>query len=665
VSKRKPIKKVPTFSSGERDLDLRAWKLYSHAWQKKIPGLENVGKCDHVWKITSGPLLKDSGRNAESATLNFSLPSKLGGGRLWAWQAPQWEYVAKGIVRMRIIRSNQSLSNQRNFISAVGYVKHAADSLGLVKVSSLTPEALELACRNISHDYAETTAYNLHKAVQEFAAWCDADQLCHCRFEFKYSGLKRPELTNSIGHVRLDDAKATEVTRGNALEVEVYKLIGELYRRVPREHKYRTYILILTLLCCLGRRYSEIATLPNIPIRTDDNGNAYLIYFPRKQSAGDSEGAYRRLYLPTAVVDIVCAVYLELADSCAAARSTAEESFKTHDVDIRFLADVGDDQPLFAADLVRYGITPTLLAATSEFARDGRVHGGPSRRTAWTTKTELLPYFRKSFFLAGNIESIHIDQFLHDYYLKDLLIVRYRGLSTGAYSRWSATLCTHSMMTTFMRKFPELAAEFSSISANFDFSSHQFRHTLNTLLDEGGLSDLMQTEWFGRSNPRDTKAYQNTTREKRALMLRQEISENKVGGKIVDVLKYVPVSVRDAFLAARVSAVHDVGPGMCIHNFAQIPCERHLQCTADCDDYVWKKSDEGRIEEVKRQYALAYATRKKAEELSQGERPRRSADWVAHNDKKLKTLAQQLLDCGIVDFNPEDYLKKNGFNEQA
>ncbi len=665
MSKRKPIKKVPTFSSGERDLDLRAWKLYSHAWQKKIPGLENVGKCDHVWKITSGPLLKDSGRNAESATLNFSLPSKLGGGRLWAWQAPQWEYVAKGIVRMRIIRSNQSLSNQRNFISAVGYVKHAADSLGLVKVSSLTPEALELACRNISHDYAETTAYNLHKAVQEFAAWCDADQLCHCRFEFKYSGLKRPELTNSIGHVRLDDAKATEVTRGNALEVEVYKLIGELYRRVPREHKYRTYILILTLLCCLGRRYSEIATLPNIPIRTDDNGNAYLIYFPRKQSAGDSEGAYRRLYLPTAVVDIVCAVYLELADSCAAARSTAEESFKTHDVDIRFLADVGDDQPLFAADLVRYGITPTLLAATSEFARDGRVHGGPSRRTAWTTKTELLPYFRKSFFLAGNIESIHIDQFLHDYYLKDLLIVRYRGLSTGAYSRWSATLCTHSMMTTFMRKFPELAAEFSSISANFDFSSHQFRHTLNTLLDEGGLSDLMQTEWFGRSNPRDTKAYQNTTREKRALMLRQEISENKVGGKIVDVLKYVPVSVRDAFLAARVSAVHDVGPGMCIHNFAQIPCERHLQCTADCDDYVWKKSDEGRIEEVKRQYALAYATRKKAEELSQGERPRRSADWVAHNDKKLKTLAQQLLDCGIVDFNPEDYLKKNGFNEQA
>lgn len=64
---------------------------------------------------------------------------------------------------------------------------------------------------------------------------------------------------------------------------------------------------------------------------------------------------------------------------------------------------------------------------------------------------------------------------------------------------------------------------------------------------------------------------------------------------------------------------------MCIHNFVQMPCERHLQCTADCDDYVWKKSDGGRIEEVKRQYVLAYATRKKAEELSQGPRPRRSA----------------------------------------
>jgi len=130
-------------------------------------------------------------------------------------------------------------------------------------------------------------------------------------------------------------------------------------------------------------------------------------------------------------------------------------------------------------------------------------------------------------------------------------------------------------------------------------------------------------------------------------------------------LKYVPASAKEAFLAARISAVHDVGAGMCIHNFAQLPCERHLQCAAECDDYVWKKSDEGRIDEVKRQYALTYATRTKAEELSQGPRPKRSVDWIAHSDKKLRTLAQQLVDGGIINFDPEEYLVKHGFKEDA
>lgn len=79
------------------------------------------------------------------------------------------------------------------------------------------------------------------------------------------------------------------------------------------------------------------------------------------------------------------------------------------------------------------------------------------------------------------------------------------------------------MLATFLRYFPALAAEYASSSIEVDFISHHFRHTLNTLLDEGGLSDLLQTEWFGRTNPRDTKAYQHTSREKRALMLREDI----------------------------------------------------------------------------------------------------------------------------------------------
>lgn len=214
------------------------------------------------------------------------------------------------------------------------------------------------------------------------------------------------------------------------------------------------------------------------------------------------------------------------------------------------------------------------------------------------------------------------------------------------------------MLTTFLRYLPKLTEEYASNSIQADFTSHHFRHTLNTLLDEGGLSDLLQTEWFGRTNPRDTKAYQHTSREKRALMLREDIKRGTVGGVLAEQIKVVPIELQDAILKARVQAVHDVGTGICIHNFSQTPCERHLQCSADCKDYVWAKEDKGRLEEVKRQYALTKLARDNAEKQTKTNKPKKSSDWLIHNDKKLKTLAGQLADNGVEYFDPEEYLRE-------
>lgn len=213
-------------------------------------------------------------------------------------------------------------------------------------------------------------------------------------------------------------------------------------------------------------------------------------------------------------------------------------------------------------------------------------------------------------------------------------------------------------MATFLRYFHDLAAQYASSTSENNFNSHHFRHTLNTLLDEGGLSDLLQTEWFGRKNPRDTKAYQHTSREKRALMLREDIKKGHVGGQIVDKLKSIPITVQDAFLKARINAVHDVGAGICVHNFVQTPCERHLQCSADCKDYVWVKDDKGRVEDLKRQYSMTVVARETVEKKSLEKNAKKSADWLLHNDKKLATLTQQLADNNISEFDPQQYLEE-------
>ena len=424
---------------------------------------------------------------------------------------------------------------------------------------------------------------------------------------------------------------------------------------------------MLALLACTGRRFSEVSLFPNQQLSLDGEGKCYIEYFPRKTSQGDFFTPKRRLYLPSEVYPIVGDVLDELIEITRETRSIAEEMHKVRGADLRFLDSIPESKKLYIDDLTKLGISHTVLSTTGWLRKQNLTWPDPYAQKKrggktiapirYTNKQGIIRYCFRDF-SEKLLRPYHVDQFGKEYYLKDLLFIRPLGLSSGSYAHWLAASCSQSMFTTFLRYFPALAAEYASSSIEVDFTSHHFRHTLNTLLDEGGLSDLLQTEWFGRTNPRDTKAYQHTSREKRALMLRADVKKGLVGGQLAERIKVVPLEVQDAILKARIQAVHDVGTGICIHNFSQTPCELHLQCSADCKDYVWAKDDKGRLDELKRQYALTAQARENAEKQLASGKPKKSADWLAHNDKKLKTLAAQLADNGVKLFDPEEYLNE-------
>jgi len=655
-------KVIPFLDRLGRDRKANINALMDNAKRLKLEGFEQIAWEQATWQITAGRLIKLTGRNSEVVSFNFMYSPSLGGGVLKG----DWSHVAKALMVLRFHRKHQSSPNQRNFITAVGYVAFSANKLGL-DLSRLTLEVLDAACRLISEHYSEGVAYNLHKAVAEFAGHCDANGLCRIIFKYKYAKVKRPEKTGGMDHKRLDDPMVVETKSDKLIEPAAFKVIGELYKNVPRDHKYRFYVLMLTMLVCTGRRFSEMSSLPYQQIKQDIDGREYIEYFPRKMSQGDVFTPRRKLYMPTEVLLIVRDVIDELDKLCAPARETAAEMHRVRGVDLRFLSDLDEHKRLYKEDLEELGLSPTLLGTTGWIRKNNFTSVNAEKITKqsrrpvnpihYTGKLGVTEYCRKDFSEAS-LAAIHIDQNGGKFFLKDLMLVRHQGLSSGAYSRWLATQCTHSMMTTFLRYFPALAKEYASVSIEVDFTSHHFRHTLNTLLDEGGLSDLLQTEWFGRSNPSDTKAYQHTSREKRALMLREDIKKGRVGGQLAEQIKVVPVEVQNAILKARINAVHDVGAGICIHNFSQTPCERHLQCSADCKDYVWAKDDKARQEDQKRQYALTVLARETAEERGKSSKPKKSNDWLLHNDKKIKTLSQQLTDNGVVNFDPKKYLEE-------
>ncbi len=55
---------------------------------------------------------------------------------------------------------------------------------------------------------------------------------------------------------------------------------------------------------------------------------------------------------------------------------------------------------------------------------------------------------------------------------------------------------------------------------------------------------------------------------------------------------------------------------------------------------------------------MTITARKTAERNAMSDKPKKSIDWIAHNDKKLKVLSKQMIDYKIEPFDTDSYLDK-------
>ena len=643
-------KVIPFLTSLQIDRQVNFQNLISKAKLLHLDGFEHIDWENEVWEITGGRLLQQSGRNSLSVKMNFNYPPKLGDDRIGG----DWEQLAKALFLLRLHSKQQNLSNQRGFITVIGYIAYYLNQRN-ASIYDITREDLEHACNAISKDYSESSAYNFHKLAAEFAGHLDANGLCKNFLNYKYSKQKRPESANAVGTKRLDDPD-TLSTNERVLAPVVFKVLGQLYQNVPKDHKYRFYILLLTFFACTGRRFSELSLLIDQEIQVSQDGVAYLEYFPRKTSKGNTFTPKRKLWLPSQTLSLLREVIEEIRCLTRDCRDTALEMLKSQDIDARFL----ENQPeqLFSSDLIILGVSPTILSKSSRLFKEGFVFKDENSCQMYTTIQGLKQYCRHNF-NPQSLRAIHTDQFGKSYFLSDLMFLRYYTMSSGkSIAHWLTVECTHSMLTTFLRYIDDLVKEYVGLEDIPEFTTHDFRHTLNTMLDEGGLSDLLQTEWFGRSDPKDTKAYQHTSPEKKALMIREQLKNGEAKGILAEQIFNLPINIQDAVLEARVQAVHDVGTGLCIHNFSQLPCERHLQCSADCKDYVWVKDDKKRLDEQKRILAMTVHAQEVVQQQMQSTRIKKSVDWDLHNKKKINVLTEQLQDNGVVEFDPKAYLEE-------
>ncbi|HEP8911464.1 TPA: integrase [Pseudomonas aeruginosa] len=644
------MKRVVAFISRleqSRRLNLEA--LIERAKSLLLEGFEAVDWDSPTWLITSGILTRSPGKRPGPAEINFCYHESLGGASLKG----AWGDLAKALMRLRFHRGGQTMANQRSFVTAVAFVSHMANGR---EVFQLNSEILDRACDYISELYSESTAYNLHKAIMEFARYCDANCLCNAVLKYKYVKFTRPANAHSRQQRRLEDVEHEITISDKMVDVDVLRALGVLYQKVPSDHKYRLYVVMLTFLAFLGRRFSELAMLPQQEISKFINGELYIRIFPGKARRGDSPDPMERVAIPTRAEEIIADCLDEFRELSRLPRETAIEMRRKNGADLRFLSEFPSDYIFYKEDFLRLGF-PDLVGVNGWIRKQGLTTPDPDKLTSqgirpakpshYATRDAFVAYCQ-SLFDPTYISCLKKDGQGRSYFPEDMMILRFMGTSSGAYTPCIALPVTHAMLHRFINHDMEfLVREYHAEDELSKITSHKFRHTLNTVLDEGGLSELIQTRWFNRSNPRDTKAYQHTSPEKRAMIYREQIKLGEVGGPIADIYESLPIERRDAFLIARVKAVHDLGPGMCTHSFSQVPCPKGRECQSNCDEYSWLKESESARDEVIRMYRVQIVHRETAKEKYASKRKGASEQWLSAIEQKINVLERQLADFKV------------------
>ncbi|WP_244126811.1 integrase [Burkholderia gladioli] len=563
--------------------------------------------------------------------------------------------VVKSIVCLRHRQRGQSASSHMVFVRATRYV---FDALAVRDhdIGELTAEHLDAAAAMLFKRENESSAYKVVGHMEEFADTLDRNGLCRIRLDWRCRRKVRPK---SMTPDRIDDSKS-EVRKRNSLpDEEAIRAIGYLYQQIPRGASPhdpvsadRIMILIATIMVCTGLRIGEMLTLPEKPISRAEDGSKNLRYARLKGRADDVTVEWLVKPLLTETEEVVEAALIELWEATQGARQISRSfhesgelltaaSLPAEIVGTSLPAILGLRSKAIAQFLKARHITYTVVANNIRISREVLLRG--IRSDHWTSPTipgtpgrglalheALCVVYTNQMHRGTRTTLTYAARPITDQNVRDFLAGR--GVVGSVFERYAIT---------------------DSGGGQINVRSHGFRHFLNHLLDEGGAPDLVQTKWFGRKHVGDTRAYQHLTHAQKVAQVVADIMGGQICGAVTEIAKVLPVELAQTFLTARIHAVHDVGPGMCIHDFQMAPCQRHLQCTVNCDEYIWLKGDASRSDELKRQAAVVYISLQSVQKQIDGQ-ALVEPDWIRHLRVRYDQLMTQL---APLDFREVDLIR--------
>jgi hypothetical protein len=173
-------------------------------------------------------------------------------------------------------------------------------------------------------------------------------------------------------------------------------------------------------------------------------------------------------------------------------------------------------------------------------------------------------------------------------------------------------------------------------------TSHQFRHWLNYIADKGGLPVELQSRWMGREHSRDTDAYRHATVDERLEWVKAGIQDGKLAGPKASMYFDLPRTKRERYLDGEVQAVHFTALGLCLHDFAIMPCPYHLNCVRGCADYLRVRGSESERRHLIQIQQSTERALTSSKTRATGPDGRVAEPWIRHCEETLEGVRAAL-----------------------
>lgn len=181
-------------------------------------------------------------------------------------------------------------------------------------------------------------------------------------------------------------------------------------------------------------------------------------------------------------------------------------------------------------------------------------------------------------------------------------------------------------------------------------TTHQFRHYVNTLMQEGCVSQLDIALHSGRKDIRQNDAYNHMTSDQiLALMPEAADDESNAVGALPKIPNFGLVS-REDFARRRLPAAHVTDIGFCTHDFVMEPCKRYRQCIM-CEDLVCIKGVDEHAACLRQNLAETRELLRQAEEAAD-EGYAGAGRWAEHQMlavERMEALCEHLDDPSVPD----------------